>query len=87
MGIVYVAKSEVLGIEGIIPYKNRIEEKIRKGCQRIYIFGRGKYNIDAIEKLTKIIQKENAEIKIRNERYTDLRGERVAAICSVLTIE
>lgn len=87
VGILYVAKQSTLDIHGLEPYKRQIKRKVEAGCKRVYIFGRRKNNVSLIKTLTKLIQDEIPTVKARLEYYSDLRGEKIPAVCVVISFE
>ena len=88
IGILYVASKTKLDKLGLEPYKKRLEEKIKKGCKRIYIFGRNDLNISSIKDLTRQIQKEVPSIRVHREQYsTVFRSETVPAVCATIQVD
>lgn len=85
VGIMYVAKREKLSTEGINPYMKRIRGKFNQGCKKIYLFGRRRNNIQAIEDLLHILKSQDSKIKTRVEQYDDIfSGEKIPAVCALL---
>lgn len=87
VGILYVAKQDTIDALGLEPYRNQLKRRIESGCKRIYIFGRRKNNILAIKILTKLIQKEVPTIKVHREYYSELRGEKIPAVCVIISVK
>lgn len=88
IGILYVANLEYIDKVGLRPYEARIQQKIDRGCKRIYIFGRGDYNIEAIEALIKKVHKHKKGIKIKRDRHLSIvNGYAKRAICVVLNLD
>jgi len=88
LGIVYVARQETIQREGLEPYRNRIDQKIRRGCNKIYLFGRGRNNLEAVRALARIVSNGNPNIKVKEEAYFDAKwGRRRDAICCVLFVD
>jgi len=86
MGILFVAQKGKIEIEGYRPYIKRINEKINRGAQNIYLFGRSQNNIKAVKEIAETIQASNKKIvDYRIEKHSSfLRSEIVPAICIVL---
>lgn len=85
VGILYVARQEKIDAEGLIPYQNRLEQNIRLGCKRIYVFGRRQNNVKAVEELTYLVQKHIPSVKVHREYYFEMRGEKTPAVCAVVS--
>lgn len=86
IGILLVARRGKLRHEGYRPYTKQINEKINRGVQNIYIFGRNPNNVEAVKKIAKMIRTGNDKVAgWKVEEYTSIfRGEVVPAICIVL---
>lgn len=89
MGILFVAQSGRLEHEGCEPYIKRINEKITRGAQNIYLFGRKPNNIKAVKEIARQLLAENLKVvDYRTEKYYSfLRSEKLPAICIVLKTE
>ncbi len=86
IGILFVAQRGKLECEGYKPYIKRINEKITRGAQNIYLFGRKSNNVQAVKEIAKQVRAENNKvIDYRVEKYYSiLRNENMPAICIVL---
>jgi len=87
IGILYVAKQTKLDCEGLNPYVKQIDKKIKSGCKKIYVFGRRGNNVVAIKELLRLIEDQITNIKINREYYSEIRGEKVPAICATISIK
>jgi len=89
VGILLVAQHGKLETEGYEPYIKRINEKINRGAQSIYLFGRKSSNIRAVKEIADQIRAENSKVfDYRVEKYFSfLRNEKLPAICIMLKIE
>jgi len=86
VGILLVAEYGKLEVEGFNPYIKRINEKINRGAQNIYIFGRKANNIKAVKEIARQLRDRNPKvIDYEVEKYESfLHNEKVPAICIIL---
>jgi len=86
MGILFVAQRGKLEYAGYEPYIKRINEKITRGAQNIYLFGRKQNNVKAVKEIAKRVRAENQKvIDYRVEIYHSFLGsENLPAVCIVL---
>lgn len=85
VGVMYVAKRERLDNEGLAPYIRGIERKIGRGCEKIYLFGRRKENVDAVKMLVRGVQSIKPDLKARFEYYSQIfQGRKQPCVCVLL---
>lgn len=84
VGILFVASHDTINMHGLDPYLNRVRKELDSGCKRIYMFGRGKNNVNAVELIIESIEKEAPRVKIKPEYYFEIRKEKLPAVCAII---
>jgi len=88
VGILYVARGEVISLHGYVPYKKRIEQKIKLGSKNIYMFARRKNNILAVKEIADSFRQRQEITDVNNFEFkTRLDHEVVPAICTLIRIK